>query len=65
MECLASDAVTAWRMFSLERYAWDGPETSSEALTEGEREVIGLVAPAERPSPTGRSRRTSAAASRC
>ena len=48
-QCLAFDAVTAWRVFSLDRYARDEPETlAAEVLTEGEREVIGIVVRAER-----------------
>ena len=49
VKCLAFDAVTAWRVFSLERYARDEPETpAGEVLTEGERAVIGIVVRAER-----------------
>ena len=59
VECLALDEVTAWRVFSLERYARDDPDTPvAEVLTEGEREVIGIVVrggrllpPAERGQP--------------
>ena len=59
MKCLALDEVTAWRVFSLERYARDEPDTpAAEVLTEGEREVIGIVGrggrllpPAERGRP--------------
>ena len=49
VKCLAFDAVTAWRVFSLERYARDEPDTpAAEVLSEGEREVIGIVLQAER-----------------
>ena len=49
---LAFDAVTAWRVFSLERNALDVPETSAaKVLTDGEREVIGMVVQAERLQP--------------
>lgn len=48
-KCLAFDAVTAWRVFSLDRYARDEPETpAAEVLTEDEREVIGIVVRGER-----------------
>ena len=49
VKCLAFDAVTAWRVFSLDRYARDEPETpAAEVLTEDEREVIGVVVRGER-----------------
>ena len=49
VKCLAFDAVTAWRVFSLDRYARDAPETpAEEVLTEDERQVIGMVVRAER-----------------
>ena len=49
VKCLAFDAVAAWRVFSLERYARDAPETpAAEVLTEDEREAIGVVVRAER-----------------
>ena len=54
MKCLAFDAVTAWRVFSLQRYARDAPETpAADVLTADEREVIGLVVRAERLLPPG------------
>ena len=49
VKCLAFDAVTAWRVFSLDRYARDEPDTpAAEVLTEDEREVIGTVVRGER-----------------
>ena len=49
LKCLAFDAVTAWRVFSLDRYARDEPETpAAEVLTEDEREVIGIIVRGER-----------------
>ena len=49
VKCLAFDAVTAWRVFSLDRYARDEPETpAAEVLTGDEREVIGIVVRGER-----------------
>ncbi len=49
VKCLAFDAVTAWRVFSLDRYARDEPETpAAEVLTEDEREVIGIIVRGER-----------------
>ena len=49
VKCLAFDAVTAWRVFSLDRYARDAPDTpADEVLTDDERQVIGLVVQAER-----------------
>lgn len=34
VQCLAFDAVTAWRVFSLDRYGLDEPETpAAEVLT--------------------------------
>ena len=54
VKCLAFDAITAWRVFSLDRYARDEPETpAAEVLTEGERELIGIVVRAERLLPPG------------
>ena len=39
--CLAFDAVNAWRVFELQRYARDAPETPApEVLSETEMEVI-------------------------
>ena len=66
VKCLAFDAVTAWRVFSLDRYARDEPETpAAEVLTGDEREVIGIVVRASgcyrRSSAVGSSRRTSGA----
>ena len=49
VKCLAFDAITAWQVFSLERYARDEPDTpAAEVLSEGEREVIRIVVRAER-----------------
>ena len=49
VKSLAFDAVTAWRVFSLDRYAWDEPETpAAEVPTEDECEVIGIVVGGER-----------------
>ena len=49
INCLAFDAVTAWRVCSLDRYARDAPDTpAAEVLTEDERQVIGTVVRAER-----------------
>ena len=64
-KCLAFDAVTAWRVFSLDRYARDAPETPVEqVLSADERQVIGtlvrgqrLLPPGERGRPWGRRRR--------
>ena len=58
-KCLAFDAITAWRVFSLDRYARDRPDTpADQVLTATEREVIarvvqaeGLLPPAERNRP--------------
>ena len=48
VKCLAFDAVTAWRVFSLDRYARDEPETpAGDVLTEDEQGVIGTVVQAE------------------
>ena len=48
VKCLAFDAVTAWRVFSLDRYARDAPDTpADEVLTDDERQVIGLMVRAE------------------
>ena len=48
VKCLAFDAVTAWRVFSLDRYARDEPETpAAEVLTGDER----LLPPVERGRP--------------
>ena len=56
VKCLAFDAVTAWRVFSLDRYARDAPETpAEEVLTEDERQVIGTVVRAERLLPPAES----------
>ena len=41
---LAFDAVSAWRVFSLDRYVRDDPQTpAAEVPTEDEREAIGIV----------------------
>ena len=43
-KCLVFDAVTAWQVFSLARYARDAPDTPvEEVLTPDEREVIGTL----------------------
>ena len=59
VKCLAFDAITAWRVFALDRYARDAPDTPvGEVLTEDEQEVIEevvrkgrLLPPAERGKP--------------
>lgn len=58
VKCLAFDAVTAWRVFSLDRYARDEPESpAAEAPKDREREVIDIVVRGERlPSPAERDR---------
>lgn len=49
LKCLALDAVTAWRVFSLDRYVRDEPETpAAEVLTQDGREAIGIVVRGER-----------------
>ena len=49
VKCLAFDAITAWRVCSLDRYARDAPDTpAAEVLTDDERQVIGTVVRAER-----------------
>ena len=54
-KCLAFDAITAWRVFSLERYVRDAPETpAAEVLTADERQVVGTVVRAEVLRPTKR-----------
>ena len=51
-KCLVFDAITAWRVFSLERYARDAPETPAEqVLTADELAVIEEVTEAERLRP--------------
>ncbi len=51
-KCLAFDAITAWRVFSMERYARDAPQTpAEEVLTSDEMAVIAEVAEAERLRP--------------
>ena len=51
-KCLAFDAITAWRVFSFERYARDAPQTpAEEVLTSDEMAVIEEVAEAERLRP--------------
>ena len=60
VKCLAFDAITAWRVFALDRYARDAPDTPvAEVLTEDEQEVIEevvrkgrLLPPAERGKPS-------------
>lgn len=48
VKCLAFDAVTAWQVFTLDRYARDAPGTpAADVLSEGEREEIGIVVLAE------------------
>ena len=59
MKCLAFDAITACRVFALDRYARDAPDTPvGEVLTEDEQEVIEevvwkgrLLPPAEHDQP--------------
>ena len=47
-KCLVFDAITAWRVFSLDRYARDRPDTpADQVLTATEREVIARVVQAE------------------
>ena len=61
VKCLVFDAITAWQVFSLARYARDAPETPAEELLTGdERAMIGafverrqLRPPAERGKPIG------------
>ena len=49
VKCLAFDAITAWRVCSLDRYARDAPDTpATEVLSDDERQVIGTVVRAER-----------------
>ena len=49
VKCLAFDAITAWRVFNLDRYARDAPDTPADDVLSGdERQVIGLVVQAER-----------------
>lgn len=49
VKCLAFDAITAWRVCSLNRYARDAAATpAAEVLTDDERQVIGTVVRAER-----------------
>ena len=49
VKCLAFDAITAWRVCSLDRYARDAPDTpAAEVLSDDERQVIGTVVRAER-----------------
>ena len=51
-KCLVFDAITAWRVFSLERYARDAPETpAAEVFTSDELGVIAAVTEAERLRP--------------
>ena len=53
-KCLAFDAVTAWRVFSLDRYARDAPETPVEqVLSADERQVIGTLVRGQRLLPPG------------
>ena len=41
VKCLAFDAITAWRVFALDRYARVAPDTPvGEVMTEDEQEVI-------------------------
>lgn len=57
-KCLVFDAIMAWRVFSLDRYARDAPDTpAEEELTADELAVIEDVAEAERlRPPAGRGR---------
>ena len=51
-KCLVFDAITAWRVFSLDRYARGAPETpAAELLTADELAVIEEVTEAERLRP--------------
>ena len=51
-KCLVFDAITAWRVFSLDRYARDAPDTpAAEVLTADELAVIEDVTEAERLRP--------------
>ena len=51
-KCLTFDAITAWRVFSPERYARDAPGTpAEEVLTADEMTVIEQVAEAEQVRP--------------
>ena len=51
-KCLVFDAITAWRVFSLDRYARDAPETPvEEVLTADEMAVIAEVTASERLRP--------------
>ena len=51
-KCLVFDAITAWRVFSLDRYARDAPDTpAEEVLTADEMAVIEAVTEAERLRP--------------
>lgn len=57
-KCLVFDAITAWRVFSLERYARDAPRTpAKEALAAAEMAVIGQVTDSERLRPSREERR--------
>ena len=64
VKCLAFDAITAWRVFSLDRYARDAPDTPARGADRDERQVIGRwCGPrgcCRPPSAGGRFRRTSA-----
>ena len=51
-KCLVFDAITAWRVFNLDRYARDAPDTlAEEVLTADEMAVIEGVTEAERLRP--------------
>ena len=51
-KCLVFDAITAWRVFSLERYARDAPQTpAAEVFTADELAVIEEVTEAEQLQP--------------
>ncbi len=60
-KCLVFDVITAWRVFSLDRYARDAPETPAEtvltadelAVIEGVTEAERLRPPRERGQPVG------------
>ncbi len=60
-KCLVFDAITAWRVFSLDRYARDAPDTPAEevltademAVIEGVTETERLRPPRERGQPVG------------
>ena len=51
-KCLVFDAITAWRVLSLERYARDAPQTpTAEVFTSDDLAVIAEVTEAEQLQP--------------